>query len=468
MSKIEVDVFNNEFEEMKTKYEEFISHLSVYVRNIKRNVFFHVLDDKRTKGKMINMALETRPFLAKEIWNLLDDYMDFMRNLPRLEGQNYTKVYTNFSRADLVKRLLFKRPIIFYGRSDYFMLRYNGKTLMEGEGCFYNVSGSLEKQDDSSPYLREYISYDENLLSSLIGMSTPTFYFSIGSGRSEIGDTKKPHIDEGILCGLVGARNEKPYFMEHRFVFPNVKDHNSSSHRSDQFWIEKVYSSAFPEKKIPTAEDIRSKSKIYSSIYVEGVNEVYLEKRLMLSILPYIQDAISRGVEKKRNIFCSVPAIGSGVWVGGIRISAIRRLIVNGCLKFLDSFDDHKKLKHLKALALPEISISFYSSFKFHGNIEEIEINIDEAIITFKEPAGHKLTIINRPRYVAELLPDEFKDCISIAGYAWDGNSYPGNEYWNGGMASFDPQAIYCSLLGQFQNPEVNVKMADPERIRLY
>ena len=134
----------------------------------------------------------------------------------------------------------------------------------------------------------------------------------------------------------------------------------------------------------------------------------------------------------------------------------------------MDSFDDHQKLKHLKALALPEINISFYSSFKFDGNVKQIEINIDEAVLTFKEPAGHKLKIINRPRYVAELLPDEFKECISIAGYAWDGNSYPGNEYWNGGMGSFDPQAIYCSLLGQFQNPEVNVKMADPERIRVY
>jgi len=310
----EVDVINNEFAEMKIRYEDFISHLSVYVRNIKKNVFYHVMDDQRTKERMVNMALETRPFVAKEIWDLLDAYMDFMRNLPRVEGENYKEVYKNFSRADLVKRLLFKRPIIFCGRSDYFMLRYNGKTLMEGEGCFYNVSGSLDKQADSSPYLREYISYDENLLSSLIGMSTPTFYFSIGSGRQEIGDTKKPHIDEGILCGLVGARNEKPYFMEHRFVFPRVKEHDSSSHQSDQFWIEKVYSNAFPEKIIPTIQDIKGKPEIYNKIYIDGVNEVYLEKRLMLSILPYIQDAMTRGVEKEKGVFCSVPPIGGGMW----------------------------------------------------------------------------------------------------------------------------------------------------------
>ena len=66
------------------------------------------------------------------------------------------------------------------------------------------------------------------------------------------------------------------------------------------------------------------------------------------------------------------------------------------------------------------------------------------------------------------MLPQEFENCISIASYAFDGNSYPGNEYWRGNMNSFDPQAIYASLLGQFQNPEVNLKMADAERIRVY
>ncbi|KAL7035170.1 hypothetical protein ACKWTF_008254 [Chironomus riparius] len=455
---------NNVFEEMKIRYQQFIKPLPEKVKNIKHNVFYNAINSNRTEEKMSNMARETRPFLAKEIWNMLDDYMDFMRNLSRIEGENYRAIYKDLTRHELIKRLIFKRPVVFYGPPDRFLLRCEGNKMMEGKNDFKNVAKNLDKISDSSPYLREYISYDENLLSSLIGMSTPTYYFSIG-GK---GKARLPFIDEGILCGIVGARNSKPNFMEHRFTLPRSKDFDAKVFKSDKFWIEKVYSDAFPEKVIPTIQDIQTKPDIYNKIYINGVNEVYLEKRLMLSVLPYMQEAMSRGVEKDKDVFCSVPAIGAGVWAKCINGSIIHRLIVKGVLKFLDSYDDHPNLKHLKALALPVEDPKMYSGFAASGNIKEIKVVNENIVITFKEPVDHKLKIINRSRYVAELLPEEFRDCISIAGYAWDGNSYPGNEYWFGMMGSFDPQAINCSLLGQFQNPEVNVKLADPERIHIY
>ncbi|KAG5681139.1 hypothetical protein PVAND_010599 [Polypedilum vanderplanki] len=466
------DSIEKEFDEMKERYENFIKPLD-RIRDIKVNVFYHIVDNKRTKKELVEMARETRPFMAKEIWDLLNDFMEFMRNVPEEEGNNYKLLYEGFTPADLVKRLLFKRPLVFVGPHDHTILRFNGEKNVFSSNRAFKVAKTLDNPPDGDGYcLREYISYDENLLSSLISMSTPTFYVSDGS-ISFIGSTegfKKPHIDQGILCGLVGARNTKYSFMEHRFINIRQERQWTGIHLSDQFWIKNVYSEAFPEGFIPTEANINANKKMYEKIYIDRINVVYLEKRLMLSILPYIKEAAARGKEKMKEVFCSVPPIGGGVWRGNVKAITIHNLIVNGILKFFDQKFNYEELKMLKAFALPETSLDVYTSFNHSMNIQSIKENADKmsVTVTFKEPMNHTIKIFNEIRYVAKPLPVEFEHCLSIAGYAWDGNSYPGNEYWSGDFGSFDPQAIYCSLLGQFQNPEVNINMANADRIKIY
>merc|ERR1711896_113490 len=46
---------------------------------------------------------------------------------------------------------------------------------------------------------------------------------------------------------------------------------------------------------------------------------------------------------------------------------------------------------------------------------------------------------------------------LIVANFAWDGNAFPGNEYWAGSLtASGDPAAACCSTIWNHLNPKIN------------
>ena len=57
---------------------------------------------------------------------------------------------------------------------------------------------------------------------------------------------------------------------------------------------------------------------------------------------------------------------------------------------------------------------------------------------------------------------------ILVAQYAWDGNAFPGNEYWMGSLsASGDPAAACCSCIPELQNPDVNTEFVNGENLHI-
>ena len=58
---------------------------------------------------------------------------------------------------------------------------------------------------------------------------------------------------------------------------------------------------------------------------------------------------------------------------------------------------------------------------------------------------------------------------LLVAQYAWDGNAFPGNEYWLGQLSgSGDPAAAACSTIPLIHNVDFNPGLLDPRRVRTY
>jgi hypothetical protein len=68
-----------------------------------------------------------------------------------------------------------------------------------------------------------------------------------------------------------------------------------------------------------------------------------------------------------------------------------------------------------------------------------------------------KANILFLDRDLAELLPPEYSNHLLITSYAWDSNSFPGNEIYAGSLAgSGDPAANCCCTIFELHNPYIN------------
>jgi len=154
---------------------------------------------------------------------------------------------------------------------------------------------------------------------------------------------------------------------------------------------------------------------------------------------PFMLDADRRAAAAGRRAYVHLVGLGLGAW--GLHDA-------QGAL-MVDAYADI-----LSTLKLPHVDTIDFSYFP--DNVCQCGGASSGNVFVSAVPETRPTIVFSR-RNPAEPLPPSPEPLLLVAMYAWDGNSYPGNEYWVGSLsASGDPAAACCSTITLLQNPEVN------------
>lgn len=381
-------------------------------------------DDKAKQQEIVEQAQSAYPIVHKNVMKLIDNFLDYKRH----HGTTIEKkLYASMDRDAFIVRLLTKRPLMFMTANDYYLLR-DGTT--HGSGGFESIGKTTQK---APLILADYISYDEMQIAALIGVSVPTYFINDGNRNNQGKKARaNSHEKEGVYVGLVGARFERPGLMEwqHMIITPALQPNNSLLSLWSTF-----YGLPFATFEQAAADTTGRFIPLPDGTgYFDGA--IYKE-RMKLVIEPFLRDAHTRGIAAHKKVYVHMVGLGLGVW----------QKIPQQAPLMLEVFADLIRSIDLSAIA--DINFSW-----FPANAQSCGGITDKKIFKTED---NTIKIHFSKRNPADKLRGKDASKLLVACYAWDGNSYPGNEYWDGALsASGDPAAACCSTIPELQNPEIN------------
>lgn len=419
-----------------------------------------------THEEVMDNARGVRVIMHRHTLDLLQKFY----SLKTSQGSDVEKsTYSSLRFEMRVNRLMKNRPLAFYTESDIYLLQ-NG--LDTGQGGFDRMSVTGQ---DGPLNLSELISYDEMALSALLSVSTPTHFINAGDRRNNGVMSRDPSSYQrtGVYVASVGARFEVRGKMEwaHMMVteaqnslengYGAAADESSPATQLLRLWadfyLQKVYSTglnvlpSFDEALALQAADANEFNKRYLECQTQrGGPRLLLDKlvyrsRMRAVIEPFLRDANQRAMDcvVPTTAFVRAVGIGLGVW----RVHADQALIL------LQVYRDV-----LSDVSLPHISDIDFSWISADPRCPELRNGE-----TFEASAVRNSVTIH-------FTGSNAADSVSggkmlVVQYAWDGNSYPGNEYWLGSLAgSGDPAAACCSTISELQNPSIHPEGFEPDR----
>lgn len=252
---------------------------------------------------------------------------------------------------DFVQRLLTKRCVSFYGRNDRYLLT----TGEHGYSGFTDIGTAGEK---FPLVLANCLSYDEIKLSALLSVTSHSEFINNGT-RANCGEIEvdKSKIErDGVIIGIIGARFERPMYMEYQDIVASAKQNvlangygSSPNRESDeerqQFEYRAIWNEFYGENCSRLFRDVQMDGLRY--VRSKNKNDIFdcqlMRKRYAMSFDTLLLEAEARAaVSTNKMAYIHVIGIGLGVW----------RAVGNQETVFLESFSERlnallPKLQHI-------------------------------------------------------------------------------------------------------------------------
>ncbi len=427
-------------------FDEFPTKLNLIQEVVKRG--------EATEEDIAHDATETRVITHARVVELREQFLGLKREFGTTSER---ALYKDVTLEDFVTRLLTCRPFIFLNSSDVYMKR-NG---MGGSGGFDTIA-------TGNPLLplTEYITYDEMLLSALLGVSCPTRFINSGSrdNRGRLGQ-EGSFQPAGVIVGMVGARFERYSRMESIFCFvdPDSTAANAwapygplpANGGNERWRLQRLWARFYGLEYFPTYEEARQSPDFVKCGLGGGLFNTRLYKqRMRVSIDTFLFEANRRGREAGKKAYVVLTGLGLGMWM---KTKLQTDLLIEA------------HAEALRELELPHVGAA---NFCWFPNAEK-----PQALSIAHNAVVNGIRVLFTKSNPAERLTGEFADMLLVMEFAWDSGSYVGNEYWGGEQtvaflsfclfllfpcpsgqlaASGDPAAACCCPIPQTMNPLIN------------
>ncbi len=153
---------------LRRNSEAFFDGLPQRSRQVLRRVKNHIFEDNFPENEVVEFANECWVILTVKTSQLIEKFIA----LKKSQGtETERRVFAHLTKESFVDRLVRKRPLVFMGSDDSHLLRDG----TEDCGGFDHLASPTQP---SSITLEEYISYDEMMVSALMGVSCRTHFIN--------------------------------------------------------------------------------------------------------------------------------------------------------------------------------------------------------------------------------------------------------------------------------------------------